>query len=133
MPKKHIMHIANHFCACQSLRSYVGLVNLGCMPWKVYLTTLLFSNDANITRLYPSFHLGSTHPAYAKSLTPAKPGLGKHMDVPSVGTWEMLGNSVPLDSIVTVVTPRWGFKAQHGYLVGQQHGLISSRFLIPCY
>jgi hypothetical protein len=39
------------------------------------------------------------------------------MDVPSFGTWEMLGNNVPLASSVTVATPYWGFKAQHGYLV----------------
>ncbi len=37
-----------------------------------------------------------------------------------IGTWEMLGNKVPLASIVTVVTPCQGFKVQHG--------LISSRF-----
>ena len=39
------------------------------------------------------------------------------MDVPSFGTWEMLGNNVPLASIVTVATPCWGFEAQHGYRV----------------
>ena len=53
------------------------------------------------------------------------------MDVPSFGTWEMLGNYIPLASIVTVATPCWWFEAQHGYRV-RQHGLISSRFLIPC-
>ena len=41
------------------------------------------------------------------------------MDVPSFGTWEMLGNYVPLASIVTVATPCWGFEAQHGYRVGR--------------
>ena len=42
------------------------------------------------------------------------------MDVPSVGTWEMLGNNVPLDSIVTVAIPCWGFETQHGYCVGRR-------------
>jgi hypothetical protein len=41
------------------------------------------------------------------------------MDVPSFGTWEMLGNNVPLASIVTVATPCWGFEAQRGYRVGR--------------
>ncbi len=41
------------------------------------------------------------------------------MDVPSFGTWEMLGNHVPLASIVTVATPCWWFEAQHGYRVGR--------------
>jgi hypothetical protein len=41
------------------------------------------------------------------------------MDVPSFGTWEMLGNNVPLASIVTVATPCWGFEAQCGYRVGR--------------
>ncbi len=41
------------------------------------------------------------------------------MDVPSFGTWEMLGNNVPLASIVTVATLCWGFEAQHGYRVGR--------------
>lgn len=71
---KTLNNCCSVLCSCQGLRSYVGLVNLGFIPRKVYSTTLLFSNDANITWLYPSFHLGSTHPAYAKSLTPAEPG-----------------------------------------------------------
>ncbi len=50
------------------------------------------------------------------------------MDVPSVGTWEMLGNSVPLDSIVTVATPCWGFEAQHGYRVGRTWSDFQSLF-----
>ncbi len=39
------------------------------------------------------------------------------MDVPSFGTWEMLGNNVPLASSATVATLCWGFEAQHGSLV----------------
>ncbi len=45
------------------------------------------------------------------------------MVVPILGTCGMLGNNVPLASIVTVATPSWGF--------GTQHGLVFSRFLIP--
>ena len=54
------------------------------------------------------------------------------MDVPSYGTWEMLGNNVPLASIVTVATPCWGFGAQLGYCVGRTWSDFQS-LLIPCF
>jgi len=50
------------------------------------------------------------------------------MDVPPVGTWEMLGNYAPLASIVTAVTPCWGFEAQHGFRVGQTWSDFQSLF-----
>jgi hypothetical protein len=50
------------------------------------------------------------------------------MDVPPVGTWEMLGNNVPLASIVTVATPCGGFEAQHGYRVGRTWSGFQSLF-----
>ena len=50
------------------------------------------------------------------------------MDVPTFGTWEMLGNNAPLASIVTVVTQCWGLKAKHGYRVGQTWSDFQSLF-----
>ncbi len=54
------------------------------------------------------------------------------MDVPSFGTWEMLGNYIPLASIVTVATLCWGFEALHGYRVGRTWFDFQSLF-IPCF
>ena len=54
------------------------------------------------------------------------------MDIPSLGTWGMLGNYVPLASCVTVATPCWGFEAQHGYRVGRTWSDLQS-LVIPCF